>query len=177
VRPEPFNCRSTTAPSQWRQPAHINGLLALICFALVAIALVLEWVGGMEPCPLCVFQRIAFIVMGVVLLAGMVVPGRSVAALTVLACLGGIGLAGRHLWLQSLPADQVPACGPGLDYLLGVFPVTEVITLVLSGSGECAAVDRVLGVSIPAWTLLTYGVIGVLAVAANLRGRRAAGGQ
>ena len=155
----------------------MNGLLALVCFALVAMALVLEWVGGMTPCPLCVFQRIAFIVMGVVLLAGMIAPGRTVAALTLLAGLAGIGLAGRHLWLQSLPADQVPACGPGLDYLVGMFPLTEVVGMVLSGSGECAEVDRVLGVSIPAWTLLTYVIIAAVAIAANARRRRAVTGQ
>jgi len=161
---------------QWRQPGRMNAGLALVCFALVALALLLEWVGGMAPCPLCVFQRIVFIAIGVVLLAGTVLPGRSVAVLAGLAGLAGIGLAGRHLWLQSLPADQVPACGPGLDYLMGLFPVTEVITLVLSGSGECAEVDRVLGVSIPAWTLLAYGLIAALAIAVNVRGRRPVAG-
>ena len=159
---------------QWRQPARVNLLIGLVCFALVGVALVLETVGGMEPCPLCVFQRIAFLAIGTVLLLGVLFPGRIVAAFTLIGVAAGIGLAGRHLWLQSLPADQVPACGPGLDYLVGLFPITEVIGMVLSGSGECAEVDRVLGVSIPLWTLLTYAALGAIAIYVNLgAGRRA----
>ncbi|RZU98046.1 disulfide bond formation protein B [Spiribacter vilamensis] len=159
---------------QWRQPARVNLFIALICFALVGVALLLEAIGGMEPCPLCVFQRIAFLVIGAVLLVGVFFPGRIVAASSLVGVAAGIGLAWRHLWLQSLPADQVPACGPGLDYLVGVFPMTEVIGMVLAGSGECAEVDRVLGVSIPLWTLLIYALLGAVAIYVNLgAGRRA----
>ena len=155
-----------------RHPRRLNLLLSLACFALVAIAVALEAIGGMEPCPLCVFQRIAFLAMGAALLLGVFIPGRLAAGLTALAGLAGIGLAWRHLWLQSLPPDQVPACGPGLDYLLGVFPLTEVVNMVLSGSGECAEVDNVLGLSIPVWTLFAYIGIAGLAVIVNEAARR-----
>lgn len=161
---------------QWQQPARVNLFIALVCFALVGLALVLEVVGGMEPCPLCVFQRIAFVAIGTALLLGVFFPGRIVAALSAIGAAAGIGLASRHLWLQSLPADQVPACGPGLDYLVGVFPITEVVGMVLSGSGECAEIDRVLGLSIPLWTLLAYAIVGALAVYVNLAVRRPAVG-
>ena len=161
---------------QWRQPARANLFVALVCFALVGVAVVLETVGGMTPCPLCVFQRIAFLAIGASLLVGVFFPGRIVAGFTLAGVAAGIGLAWRHLWLQSLPADQVPACGPGLDYLMGVFPMTEVIGMVLAGSGECAEVDRVFGVSIPLWTLLIYAAVGSVAVYVNLgAGRRMAG--
>ena len=155
-----------------RHPRRLNLLLAALCLALVAIAVALEAIGGMEPCPLCVFQRIAFVAMAAALLLGVARPGRLCAGLTALAGLAGSGLAMRHLWLQSLPPDQVPACGPGLDYLLGAFPLTQVVDMVLSGSGECAEVDYVLGLSIPAWTLLAYLVIAAAAVLVNAAARR-----
>ena len=153
-------------------PRRLNLLLSLGCFALVAIAVALEAIAGMEPCPLCVFQRVAFMGMGVALLLGVLMPGRLVAALTAVAALTGIGLAWRHLWLQSLPPDQVPACGPGLDYLLNAFPLAEVVNMVLSGSGECAEVDYVLGVSIPVWTLFAYIGIAAIALLVNEAARR-----
>lgn len=136
---------------------------------LVGIAVGLEVILGMEPCPLCIFQRLVFLVLGAVLLIGALAPGRIIAAAGVLSALVGIALALRHLWLQSLPPDQVPACGPGLDYLLGAFPLADVVSMVLSGSGECAEVDRVLGLSIPIWTLGGYLLLGALAVVTNWR--------
>ncbi len=155
-----------------RHPRRLNLLLSLACFALVAVAVALEAIAGMEPCPLCVFQRIAFLGMGAALLFGVFMPGRLAAGLTGLAGLAGVGLAWRHLWLQSLPPDQVPACGPGLDYLLDAFPLTEAVNMVLSGSGECAEVDYVLGVSIPVWTLFAYIGLGGLAIVINEAARR-----
>nr|WP_300306227.1 disulfide bond formation protein B [Halomonas sp.] len=135
----------------------------VLCVAMMAAALVMEHVYGLEPCPLCVFQRVAVIAAGVVFLvaalhgprgrAGAIVYG----GLASLAVLAGAGIAGRHLWLQSLPADQVPSCGPGLDYMLDVMPFQQVLNNVLSGSGECAEVGaRFLGLSIPGWTLIGF---------------------
>lgn len=146
-----------------------NLAVGLICFMLVGIAIGLEVLLGMEPCPLCIFQRMVFLLLGVVLLIGALAPGRVTAAASALTALLGVALALRHLWLQSLPPDQVPACGPGLDYLLGAFPLADVVSMVLSGSGECAEVDRVLGLSIPLWTLAGYLLLGVMAVAINWR--------
>lgn len=153
-------------------PRRVNLGVAVLCFILVAIAVGLEAMLGMEPCPLCIFQRLVFIAMGVILLFGAWRPGPIVGAATALAALGGVALAWRHLWLQSLPADQVPACGPGLDYLLGTFPLTDVVSMVLSGSGECAEVDRVLGLSIPLWTLAGYVLLGALVFFVNVWGKR-----
>ncbi|WP_311950862.1 disulfide bond formation protein B [Halomonas piscis] len=133
------------------------------CALMMAVALGLEHVGGLEPCPLCVFQRVGVIATGVVLaVAAGHNPdgrlGRGVYAVLALAGVaGGAFVAGRHVWLQSLPADQVPSCGPGLDYMIDVLPLQEVIATVLSGSGECAAVDAAfLGLSLPAWTLVGF---------------------
>ncbi len=146
-----------------------NLSVGVICFMLVGIAVGLEVILGMEPCPLCIFQRLVFLILGAVLLIGALIPGRTVAVAGLLSALAGIALALRHLWLQSLPPDQVPTCGPGLDYLLGAFPLADVVSMVLSGSGECAEVDRVLGLSIPIWTLGGYLLLGALAVVMNWR--------
>ncbi|MCK2184415.1 disulfide bond formation protein B [Halomonas getboli] len=136
------------------------------CVLMMAVALGLEHIVGLEPCPLCIFQRVAVISAGVVFaVAALHDPqGRLGAALygllSLLAVGTGIGLAGRHLWLQSLPADQVPSCGPGLDYMLEVLPLQKVISMVLSASGECAEISaRFLGLSLPGWTLIGFVVL------------------
>ncbi len=136
------------------------------CVLMMAVALGLEHLVGLEPCPLCIFQRVAVITAGLVFAVALIhnPAGRLGAALygvLSLAAVGtGIGVAGRHLWLQSLPADEVPSCGPGLDYMLDILPLQEVVNMVLSGSGECAEVDFLfLGVSLPAWTLLGFIVL------------------
>jgi disulfide bond formation protein DsbB len=85
----------------------------------------------------------------------------------------GIGavIAGRHVWLQQLPADQVPTCGPGLNFILENFPLSQAIDMVLRGSGECADVMwTFLGLSIPAWTLVAF-VLMILAGLSQLLGK------
>ena len=133
-----------------------------LCVALMAAALWLQHVQGLEPCPLCVLQRGAVIAVGIVMLAGALhdpaAPGRRVyGALTVVGAAAGGAVAGRHVWLQSLPPGEAPECGPGLEYMLGTFPLTDVIEMVLRGSGECAEVQwTFLSLSIPQWTLLMF---------------------
>ncbi len=155
----------------------INCALGMGCWGLLALAYGLEYVWGMEPCPLCVLQRLVIFVLGAVLLIGAWRPGVWIAVLSTLTALGGVGVAWRHLWLQSLPPESVPACGPGLDYLLGMFSLTDVLVRVLSGSGECAEVDKVFGVSIPLWTLLIFVGVGGVALWVNTRGQRAKGAE
>ncbi len=118
---------------------------------------------GFTPCPLCIFQRIGLMVMGgFALLAAAVNPKPLIVKLLLwLGSLAGIvwatGVAARHVWLQHLPADQVPSCGPGLDYWLDTLPMKQVLNEVFAGSGECAAVTwRFLGLSIPEQSLLFF---------------------
>ncbi|MGM0915024.1 MAG: disulfide bond formation protein B [Pseudomonadota bacterium] len=136
------------------------------CVLMMAVALGLEHIVGLEPCPLCIFQRVAVISAGVVFaLAAIHNPAGRLGAglygvLGLAAVGGGIGVAGRHLWLQSLPADEVPSCGPGLDYMLDILPLQEVVNMVLSGSGECAEIDFLfLGITLPGWTLVGFIVL------------------
>src|SRR5690606_13753857 len=132
------------------------------CLFLIGAALYLQHVDGLEPCPLCILQRLAIIALGVVFLLGAVHNprrfGRRVYAVFVaLFAAAGGAVAARHVWLENLPEDQVPACGPGLDYIMGNFPLSRALELVLRGSGECAEVAwRMFGLSIPGWTLIAF---------------------
>lgn len=152
---------------------------ALACVGLMAYALYAQYHLALDPCPLCIFQRIAMIALGVVFVIGTLhapdSPGgrRTYAVLALLAALAGIVVAGRHVWLQSLPADQVPACGPGLSYMLEAMPSKfEVLKKVLAGSGECAEVHwRFLGLAMPVWTLIWFLALGIWAALAGFRRR------
>ena len=138
--------------------------MALACAGMLGFALYVQHVDFLDPCPLCVFQRVVFMwIGGVSLLAaihGPAAAGRWVyGGLVILGGLSGIGIAGRHLWLQSLPADQVPDCGMGLNYMLETMPFSEVLSEVFYGSGECAEVIwSFLGLSMPGWTFIWYTV-------------------
>jgi disulfide bond formation protein DsbB len=139
----------------------------VFCLALIATALYFQHVMGLEPCPLCIFQRIFVAALGVVMLmAAIHNPGnlgrRVYGGLILVVSALGAGVAGRQVWLQSLPADQVPACGPGLEYILETFPLMDALKLVFEGSGECAEIQwTFLGLSIPGWTLIMFTALAV----------------
>jgi protein dithiol:quinone oxidoreductase len=144
-------------------PRRIAYLLAfIICTALIAWALWLQYHEGLDPCPLCIFQRVAVIAAGIVFLIAFIHnPGRRgawmYAVLITLAAGIGAAFAGRQIWLQSLPKDQVPACGMGLNYMLESFPLFDVIKKVFAGSGECAEKAwELLGLSIAGWTFVFF---------------------
>jgi disulfide bond formation protein DsbB len=126
--------------------------------ALLGGALFMEHVMGFAPCPLCLMQRIWVMIVGALALAGLTHNPRILIypLLSVLAALTGAGFSIRQLYLQSLPADQVPACGAPLDYLLDG-PLADLLREMTMGSGDCAAVSwSLFGVSIPGWTLLGF---------------------
>ncbi len=156
-----------------RRTLNLAGFFA--CAGLMAYALYSQYQLMLDPCPLCIFQRVAVIALGLVFLLAFIHHphgwGRQIYALLVLAASAtGAFVAGRHVWLQNLPPDQVPSCGPGLDFMLGSFPLLEVFEMVLTGSGECASVDwSLLGLSMPAWVLIAIGMLGVFGVLNNLR--------
>jgi disulfide bond formation protein DsbB len=151
--------------------------LGIFLATLVAMgfALWLQYHEHLEPCPLCIFQRAAMMAVGLVaLLAFLHGPARAgrrvYAGLTLLATAIGMVVAGRHVWLQHLPPDQVPACGPGLEYWMETFPLHEVLMKVFRGSGECAVVDwSFLGLALPAWTLAAFAGLAAVAVWQLLR--------
>ncbi|HMB56942.1 MAG TPA: disulfide bond formation protein B [Arenimonas sp.] len=149
-----------------------------LCFSLLGYALYVQYGMLMFPCPLCILQRMAFITMGIFFLLGAIHHprefGRKIYALLVLIAAGaGAGVASWHLYLQSLPADQVPLCtGMGLDYMIEAFPLQEVAKKVFTASGECAKVDwTFLGLSMPGWTLICFIVLATAALWAGFRKR------
>ncbi len=152
---------------------NLLGFLACVC--LLAYAYYVQYVMHLEPCPLCIFQRIGVFVLGVMfLIAALHDPtavGRRVyAGLALLAALATISIALRHLYIQSLPADAVPACGASLDFMLKVFSLSEVLVKVLTGSGECAKVTwEFLGLAMPAWVLISAVALGAWGLWVNLR--------
>jgi protein dithiol:quinone oxidoreductase len=139
--------------------------VALVLLAVVSLLfarLYLQAYLGLEACPLCMSQRVFVVLWGVLaLIAAVHNPGkvgrRVYAALCVLAAWAGAAVAARHVWLQHLPADMVPACGPSLDYMLDNLPFQETLSIVLAGDGNCAEVDwTFLGFSIPEQTLVVF---------------------
>jgi disulfide bond formation protein DsbB len=157
----------------------LNLLGFAIVVAMMGYALYAQYVLGLEACPLCIFQRVALIGLGgVFLVAGLHGPvawgARAYAVLGAVVALVGSGISIRHIYLQHLPPDQVPSCGPGLAYILDAFPIFEALKLVFTGSGECATVNwAFLGLSMPAWVLIWFVLLGALIVAANWQRLRA----
>jgi disulfide bond formation protein DsbB len=148
---------------------------ALVVAGLFSSALYLQYVLREDPCPLCMIQRVIFVAIGMMFLtaalhnAGRI--GRWIySTLIALTALGGVAVASRHIWIQHLPKDQVPACGPGLDFMLKHFPMSEVWQELMHGSGECAAKGwTFLGLGLPELALIWYVFLGSLAVVIAFR--------
>lgn len=135
----------------------------LACAGLLAYAFYTQFreVNPLEPCPLCIFQRIAFFALGTVLLFGALhAPTkagwrRTYGVLALIPAIAGIVIAGRHVWITHLPADQVPSCGAPFEFMRQSMGTFQLIQKVMTGSGECAKVDwTFLGLSMPAWSLV-----------------------
>jgi disulfide bond formation protein DsbB len=153
----------------------LNLLGFLSCAALLGYAWYAQGVLRVEPCPLCIFQRIGVALMGLVFLVAGLHAARGWGArvygvLIALAALATMAVAARHVWIQHLPEGAVPTCGAGLKFLLEEFPLAEVVRKVLSGSGECHAVNwTLLSLAMPTWVLLVSAALGLLGLYANLR--------
>jgi len=139
----------------------------LISVLLIVYVLYTQYVLGLEPCPLCILQRVAVIALGVsFLLLALRPPQRKqskflTSILLVMISSAGAGIAARHVWLQNLPPDKVPGCGPGLDFMMANFPLSDVLEMVFSGSGECAEISWSFAfLSMPAWALIWLIVLG-----------------
>jgi disulfide bond formation protein DsbB len=148
---------------------------AVACSAMLAYALYAQYGLGLEPCPLCIFQRVTLIALGVVFLAAALQHprggGRYVyAALAGLAALATAALATRHLYIQSQPPGSISSCGAPLEVMLQYSPLTEVVRKVLTGGGECSQVNwSFAGLAMPAWVLVAALVLGAAGVLANSR--------
>lgn len=156
-----------------RRLVNLAGFIA--CAGLMAFALYAQYRLYLDPCPMCVLQRLAVIGTGVLfLVAALHDPGdrsgRIYAVLIGLVAAAGAAVAAQHVWLQHLPADQVPSCGPGFDYIIDSFPLSEALRMIFKGSGECAEVHwRFLSLSMPEWTLIWFVGFSLLGIWNNFR--------
>lgn len=157
-----------------RRAGNLLGFLA--CAGMLAFGYFLQYVKGLEPCPLCMIQRAFFVLSGILfLIAGLHRPRARWAAIgygliIAVSALSGAAVAARHVWIQHTPESLRPACGPGLDFLLNTFGPIESLRRILHGSGECGVVDwTFLRLSIPEWTLICFPVFAVWALYLSFR--------
>lgn len=151
----------------------------IVCVALLAYAYYEQFAEGIEPCPMCIFQRIAFLWMGLFFLVGAIhgpqQRGRKAYALLILlgAC-AGVAIAARHLWVQHQPPDPMAGCAPGWNYMVENFPLSKALKMAFTGHADCAQITWTLfGLSMPFWTLVCYVLLGGGAVWAGFRRRNA----
>ena len=153
---------------RWLNAAGVAAIVGLMSYALYA-----QHILGLEACPLCIIQRMIIITLGLVLaVAALHAPrgggARVYAVLGALVAAVGMGVSGWHVRLQNLPPAEVPACGPGYDYIIDAFPLRDALSMIFTGSGECAEVNwAFLGLSMPAWVFIWFVALGALAVVAN----------
>jgi protein dithiol:quinone oxidoreductase len=138
------------------------------CVSLLAMGAYFQFVQKLNPCPLCISQRLAILATGIVFLSAALHnpqqkgTTRYAIAGTIIALIGA-SISTRHVWLQHLPPEEVPECGPGLEYMLQNFPLSDMLKVMLSGTGDCAKVDwTLLGFSMPAWTLVAFLMLATL---------------
>lgn len=143
-------------------------VIFLGCTGLILTGMYMQHMLELDPCPLCITQRVFIIAVGITGLAAFAINAKGIgrrafSALGLLFSLGGGGFSTRQLWLQNLPEDQVPACGPSVDYLFENFPLMDALSVLLRGDGNCAEVVWTLfGISIPGWTLAAFiGLAGI----------------
>ena len=161
-------------------PRTLFALAAAACALLLASGFYLQYVDGQEPCPLCLVQRGFYFGLLLVFAAGAVHGPRSIgnfvySVIAVVLAAGGAAVAGRQVWLQHLPPDKVPACGPDLYFMLENLPLARTLEKLFKGSGQCAEVTwRFLSLSIAEWSLAWFVLFGLLALWIALRGGRGA---
>lgn len=139
----------------------------LACFGGVGLALWIQTRYQLEPCPLCISQRIVLMSLGILFLIASLLPKfpKFFAVLQVLTALGGAGVAIRHWWIQAHKESMIADCGVGFDYMFENFPLEKALTLVFRGTGDCAAIDwTFLGLTIPQLALITFVVMAGYAV-------------
>lgn len=152
------------------RPRATLAIIALVCFGLVAGGVVLQLTAHIEPCPLCIFQRYAYIVTGALALIGALHRGpyrvaRIWAGLVTLSALTGLSIAVRQTWLQHNP-PEVSSCGADLEFMLESFPLTQALPMVFRGTGDCSKVDwTLLGFSIAEWSIVCFGLVALCALA------------
>ena len=164
-------------PFKWNFRAQMLAVV-LACAGLLAFAVYMQLALGLEPCPLCIYQRLAFAALGIVALLACLHgpanrPGRwTYVVLALVPALIGTGVAGRHVWVQSLPPDVMSSCGPPLSFLSQSMGPLEVFRTVLTGTSNCGDIDwTFLGLSMPMWCLVWFVLLSLWLVSVGLSRR------
>jgi disulfide bond formation protein DsbB len=150
-------------------PRIVFAFIFVACAGLIALALYLQEEVGLEPCPMCILQRYAFVAVGIVALAGALHGPRGVflkayGALIALLAFAGAGVSIRHSWLQHFP-PKMESCGTDVEFLVNTFPISQALPKIFAGTGSCSKVDwKMLGLSIPEWALVWFAIFAVLAL-------------
>jgi protein dithiol:quinone oxidoreductase len=155
-------------------PRAVFFLMVFIIAGLFGFALYTQYVGGLDPCPLCMTQRFFYVVTALIALCAAIHNSRRVlyGSLIAVSALAGAAVAARQVWLQHLPANEVPACGPSLEYMLQTLPFGDVLMRLFKGDGNCAVVDwQLLGLSMAEWSLLCFLLLAATGVWQALRKR------
>ena len=139
-----------------------------VCAALIGFAIYLQETEGLEPCPMCILQRYAFVAIGIVALIAAIHGPRGVmlkvyGALAILASVAGGGVAIRHSYIQHFP-PKIETCGTDLEFLVSNFPLSQALPKIFTGTGSCSKVDwTMMGLSIPEWALVWFLIFAVAA--------------
>jgi len=158
----------TSYPPANRRWVWLAMFLSIAC--LLGYGYYLQYVEYLDPCPLCMTQRFFYYGIAIAALIGIFTyrrwaAQRVLALLAAASAVGGLATAGRQVWLQHLPADQVPECGPGLEFWLENMPFLKTLELLFKGDGNCAEVNwRFLGLSIAEWSLAWFVLFFVVAL-------------
>lgn len=158
-------------------PRILFAAVFLACAALIGFGLYLQYAQALEPCPMCILQRYAFIAVGVVALIAAIHDPRRVAlivysGLVMIFAIAGGGVAIRHSWLQHFPNLQ-QSCGADLDYLLETLPLSRALPAIFRGTGSCTDVQwKFLGLSIPEWALVWFVIFAIAALLAVAKAPR-----
>ena len=156
---------------------HIHLIIFLIVGSLLGYAAYSMKVLGLEPCTLCITQQFLYCLIGlssfVAFLHDPVTTSRRVYSFFIsLFSLGGVWISGRQIWLQGLPEDEVPLCGPPLEYIIDVFPFADVINALFMGDGNCAEIPwQFLGLSMAAWSFIWFLIILILSISAFIKAK------
>ncbi len=175
---EPLAARVNAVSDRLLEVRPFNLMAAAVCVVLLSYAYYSQFVLGLEPCPLCIFQRIAMIALLLVFLVAAALGGgplrsRIMAGLLGATAVSGAGISAWHIRQQHLPGDEWAACGADLGYMIEVFSFWETLQMAFTGTGDCAEVDwAFLGLSMPAWVGIFFLLLGSAGVWANWRAAR-----
>ena len=159
-------------------PRRVLAFVALACVAMLAFGLYLQHVVGLEPCPMCIVQRYALILVAIAAAIASAFKGRSAhlvgSALAVVFAAGGAFVAARQSFLQWYP-PEFASCGRDFYGMIETFPLKRAIPMIFRGSGDCTKVDwTFLGGSIANWSFVCFVVLGAIALVLFVRQLRRA---